>query len=161
MKKLDPDPLAEHGIEPGWNYGLQFMPRWSELDGFAHVSHRAHFGWFEEARNGYLAQLGFPIANADVPGPVIKETSCTYERGLALDDPIVVTARTKWFGSTSFMMEYAIWSHGLVARGSAVIVWYQNSSSLKVPLPSAMSQAMVVDGAVKRVPREASSAKSI
>jgi acyl-CoA thioester hydrolase len=150
MTRLDPSIIADHRIEPGWHYGFQLTPRWSELDGFAHVNHRAHFVWFEEVRNSYLKHLGFPIVNADVPGPVIKEVTCSYERVLALGDPVVVTGRTKWFGTTSFFMEYAIWNQGLVARGNAVIIWVLNSTGSKVPLPASLWQGMAADGAVRR-----------
>nr|WP_315396919.1 thioesterase family protein [uncultured Duganella sp.] len=153
MTILEPAIIAEHKIEPGWRYGLQFLPRWSDLDGYGHVSHRAHFVWFEEVRNGYLAQMGFPIANAEVPGPVIKETTCNYERVLALGEHVVVTGRTKWFGTTSFLMEYAIWNRGLVARGQAVIVWVLNSTGSKIPLPAPLCQGLIADGAVPRSPQ--------
>lgn len=143
---------AEHRIEPDWQFGLTAQARWSDLDGFSHVSHRTHLVWFEEARNAYLAALGFPLVSADIPGPVVKEVSCAYERSLGFGDCVVVTARTAWFGTTSFKMDYAVWRQGLVARGSAICIWFHNRASSKVPLPSALCDGMRRDGALLRAP---------
>lgn len=151
MNELTPSLRSEHQIDPGWRFGLTAQARWSDLDGFSHVSHRAHLVWFEEARNAYLAELGFALVSADVPGPVVKEVACSYERSLGFGDRIAVTARTAWFGKTSFGMDYAIWRQGLVARGSAVCIWFLNSSALKVPLPSELCDGMRCDGATFRV----------
>lgn len=150
MNELTPALMSEHGIQNGWQFGLTTRARWSDLDGFSHVSHRAHLGWFEEARNGYLAALGFPLVSADVAGPVVKEIACSYERSLGYGDCVVVTARTSWFGRTSFGMDYSIWKHGLVARGGAVCVWFHNRTGSKVPLPPALREGMKRDGAVLR-----------
>ncbi|UST52471.1 acyl-CoA thioesterase (plasmid) [Comamonadaceae bacterium OTU4NAUVB1] len=150
MNELTPSLISQHRIEPGWRFGLTARARWSDLDGFSHVSHRAHFVWFEEARNAYLAELGFALVSAYVPGPVVKEVVCSYERGLAFDDAVAITARTEWFGRTSFGMDYAIWCQGLVARGSAVCVWFHNRSASKVVLPLSLCEGMKRDGATCR-----------
>lgn len=142
--------MSEQGIEHGWQFGMVTRARWCDLDGFSHVSHRAHLVWFEEARNAYLASLGFPLVSAEVPGPVVKEIACSYERSLCFGDSVVVTARTSWFGRTSFGMDYSIWKKGLVARGSAICVWYHNRPGLKVALPPALCEGMRHDGAVHR-----------
>lgn len=151
MNELTPSLSAEHRIEPGWRFGLTARVRWSDLDGFSHVSHRAHFIWFEDVRNAYLAELGFALVSADVPGPVVREVACSYERSLALDEAVVITARTEWFGRTSFATNYAIWSRGLVARGSAICVWFHNRASSKTPLPVALCDGMTRDGAIRRI----------
>lgn len=149
---LTPALRSEHRIEPDWQFGLMAQVRWSDLDGFSHVSHRTHLVWFEETRNAYLAALGFPLVSADIPVPVVKEVSCSYERSLGFGDRVVVTARTAWFGTTSFKMDYAVWRQGLVARGSAVCIWFHNRASSKVPLPPPLCAGMARDGAVPRAP---------
>lgn len=157
MNELTPALIAEHQIEAGWHFGLTAQARWSDLDGFSHVSHRTHLVWFEEARNAYLAALGFPLVSADVPGPVIRELACSYERSLGFGDGVVVTARTAWFGRTSFGMDYAVWRQGLVARGNAICIWFHNRAASKVPLPLALCDGMRLDGAAFRptqAPRE-------
>ncbi|MFA5662607.1 acyl-CoA thioesterase [Castellaniella sp.] len=148
--KLTPDLASIYGVEANWNYGLEAHVRWSDLDGFGHVNHRAHFLWFEDVRNAYLENLGFPLAGPMVPGPVVKETHCTYQRPLGFNTAILVTARTTWFGRSSFHMNYAIWHEGLVARGSAILVWLRNSDSTKVTLPDGLRAGMVADGAILR-----------
>lgn len=147
---LTPALMLQQQIEGPWQFGLRTQARWSDLDGFSHVSHRAHLVWFEEARNAYLAECGFPLVSAAVPGPVIKELSCCYERSLSFGDLVVVTARTSWLGRTSFGMDYAVWKDGLVATGTAVCIWFHNSAASKVLLPPQLRERMERDGAVLR-----------
>lgn len=42
MPQLTDDTIAAYGVETGWRFGLEFDVRWSELDAFRHVNHRAH-----------------------------------------------------------------------------------------------------------------------
>lgn len=154
MERITPEIAKEFEIAPGWNYFLRVRTRWSDLDGYSHVSHRSHLVWFEDARNAYLAQFGFSLVDATVPGPVIRTLSCTYMRSLEFQDVIAVTARARWFGITSFAMEYAVWRRGLVASGTAVLVWLRNFDGTKVSLPDSLRSALIEDGAKPRSPSE-------
>ncbi|WP_429257543.1 acyl-CoA thioesterase [Paraburkholderia sp. GAS334] len=135
MNMLNAELVELHGIEPGWRFGLSFDVRWSELDAFAHVSHRSYFTWCEEARNAYFASLGEPAFSVDAAGPVLKDVGFTYERSLDQSSQVVVTARVAWVRNTSFRMEFAAWSRELVGRGHAICIWMRNSTGELVALP--------------------------
>ncbi|MFM0653494.1 acyl-CoA thioesterase [Paraburkholderia sediminicola] len=143
MSTLSPDLVRIHDIEPGWRFGSDFDVRWSEIDGFGHVSHRAHLTWCEEARNAYFEALGQLPFHAERPGPVLKEVGFTYEKSLCAGREVVVTARVAWLRNTSFRMEFAAWSDGLVGRGHAICVWFRNSTNALVTLPDELRIAMI------------------
>jgi YbgC/YbaW family acyl-CoA thioester hydrolase len=137
---------AEHahfGIEPGWSFAIRHRVRWSECDPFGHANHRAHFEWFEEARNRYLEAVGLPALSPNAPGPVIAETSIRYDRPLAYADEILVSARTARLGRTSFDMEYAVWRGGLCALGRAVLILVVNATGEKAPLPRELRERIL------------------
>jgi acyl-CoA thioester hydrolase len=126
---------ARFGVEPGWHFAIRHRVRWSECDPFRHANHRAHFEWFEEARNRYLEAVGLAALSATSPGPVMAETSIRYYRPLGYADEILVTARTIRLGHTSFEMEYAVWREGLCALGQAVLILVINATGEKMPIP--------------------------
>jgi acyl-CoA thioester hydrolase len=106
-------------------------------------TNRAYFEWFEEARNRYLETVGLPALSAASPGPVMAETGIRYIRPLAYGDEVLVGARTLRLGHTSFEMEYAVWCHGLCAKGRAVLILVVNATGEKVPLPPELRRAML------------------
>jgi acyl-CoA thioester hydrolase len=143
MTGIDAAEAAELEVAPGWSFAIRHRVRWSECDPFGHANHRAYFEWFEEARNRYLETAGLPALSATNPGPVIAETSIRYHRSLAYGDEILISARTRRLGRTSFEMEYAVWSHGLCASGRAVLILMVNATGARVPLPAELRRAML------------------
>jgi acyl-CoA thioester hydrolase len=133
--ELSTQARARFGVEPGWRFATCHRVRWSECDPFGHANHRAHFEWFEEARNCYLEAVGLPALSPATPGPVIAETGIRYHRPLAYGDEVLVTARTIRLGHTSFEMEYAVWRDGLCALGRAVLILVVNATGKKTPIP--------------------------
>ena len=134
---------ARFGVEPGWSFAIPHRVRWSECDPFRHAGHRAHFEWFEEARNRYLEAVGLAPLSPNTPGPVIAETSIRYDRPLVYADEILFTARTVRLGRTSFDMEYAVWRDGLCALGRAVLILVVNATGEKTPIPREMRERIL------------------
>ena len=149
MNQISNNLAKEHEIEPGWPFAKVFEVRWGEVDAYQHTGNLTYLIWCEEVRNAYLAEAGFPVGRPSDPGPVIREVGCSYERPTRLRDEVIATARISQVGRTSFRMEYAIWSHGLVARAHAVCVWFVNSSNQKQIVPDSLRQlAIERDGAI-------------
>jgi acyl-CoA thioester hydrolase len=144
MVEAEAAEFARFGVEPGWRFAIRHRVRWSECDPFGHANHRAHFEWFEEARNRYLETAGLPELSAGTPGPVMAETGIRYHRPLAYGDEVLVTARTVRLGHTSFEMEYAVWREGLCAQGRAVLILVVNATGQKTPLPAPLRRAMLM-----------------
>lgn len=129
-------------LESGWGFGRLFEVQWSDLDAFGHVNHLSHLAWFENVRNAYLAELGFPLGGPTSPGPVIKQLTCSYDQPIPANIEVLVTARTISFRRTSFKMEYAIWGPGAFARAQAVCVWFLSSEERSLPLPELLRAKM-------------------
>lgn len=140
--RLDDAARTRYGVEGEWAFGCTYRARWSELDAFQHVSNRTHFVWMEETRNRYLEAAGYPLTGPDDPGPVIRETTCSYERPVAFGEEVLVTGRTTWLGRTSFRMDYAVWNGARVATGHAIVIWYRNGTQESVPVPDALADWM-------------------
>lgn len=140
--------LAKFHVEPGWWFGLSFVTRWSEVDPFGHASHRTHLVWCEEVRNAYFAELGHPIVSPAAAGPVLRELGFSYERPLGVGDAAFVTGRVSSVRRTSFRMEYAVWSRGLMGRGHATCIWIVNATGERLRVPDSLRRQMVErDGA--------------
>ncbi|MDO9436689.1 acyl-CoA thioesterase [Hydrogenophaga sp.] len=150
--ELTPALRERHQVGANWQFGRRFNVRWSEVDSFSHANHAAYFGWIEETRNLYLADAGYPLKDTSVPGPILREVGCVYERSLSLQADVLVTARTAWMGRTSFRMDYAVWSEGLIANAFAICIWMLSSDASKRPIPQDLRTYMqTLDGAIERV----------
>lgn len=149
--ELSAELRERHQIGADWKFGRRFNVRWSEVDSFSHANHTSHFGWIEETRNLYLADAGYPLRDKSVPGPIVREVGCIYERSLLLEDDVFVTARTEWLGRTSFRMNYAVWSEGLIANAFAICIWMLSSDASKRSIPQDLRSYMqALDGAIER-----------
>jgi acyl-CoA thioester hydrolase len=76
---------------------------------------------------------------------VLKEVGFVYEKSLDANCEVVVTVRVAWLRNTSFRMEFAAWSDGLVGRGHAICIWLRNSTGERVTLPADLRRAMVLE----------------
>jgi acyl-CoA thioester hydrolase len=138
---------ARFGVEGAWFHARAHRVRWSEADMFGHANHAAYLTWFEDVRNAYLEALGVTIT-ADTPGPVIARVEVEYRQPVRYNTDILVTARTVALRTTSFTMEYAVWSTGCAAEGRARCVLMINRTGAKVALPDALRAVLITrDGA--------------
>jgi acyl-CoA thioester hydrolase len=143
--------IANFQVEPNWSHGLQFTPRWGEIDTYGHVNHGAYFVWCEEVRIAYFKTLGEPPFSPDSPGPVIRDIGFEYMRAVSPTDEVLVTGRVTWIRRSSFRMEYAAWTDGLVGRGHATCIWYINNMKATAPLPDDLRRKIIaLDGSEDR-----------
>jgi acyl-CoA thioester hydrolase len=143
MSEADADAFARFGVVGDWSFAIRHRVRWSECDPFRHANHRAYFEWFEEARNRYLEAVGLPALSAASPGPVMAETGIRYLLPLAYGDEVLISARTRRLGRTSFEMEYAVWHDGLCAEGHAVLILVVNATGERTLLPRDLRRAIL------------------
>lgn len=136
INEFTPAIAKQYQTEEGWQFGLPFRVRWSEVDSFRHAWHLAYLVWCEEVRNTYFEQLGYKIGVDQLQGPVIVHLDCSYQKALAHGDRVFVTGRVNWFKNSSLEKEYAVWNQeGLVARSKALCVWRNNVEDRTIPLP--------------------------
>jgi acyl-CoA thioester hydrolase len=147
------DARVRFGVEGAWFHARHHRVRWSEVDMFGHANHAAYLGWFEDVRNAYLEALGLTIT-ATTPGPVLAQVEVRYLKPLGHNTDILVTARTMALRTTSFTMDYAVWSDGCAARGSARCVLMINATGERVALPETLRATFVArDGAIVETAR--------
>ncbi len=116
--------------------------RWGDMDAFNHVNNVVYFRYFECARIKYFEALGFS-SNEGV-GPILAETKCRFQKPLTYPDKIKICARATKLGTTSMVMEYAIFSPkvGVAAYGEGVVVSFNYKLNEKVPLPESVRKAV-------------------
>lgn len=118
---------------------------WGEMDAFEHVNNVYYYRYFETARAQYFLEIGlFAMKSATGIGPILAQTSCRYIQPLTYPDQIVVGAKVKSIGNSSFVMEYLIVSDkvGVAASGEGVLVVYDFNKSAKTEVPSTIREAI-------------------
>ncbi len=141
------DDLDRLGIPEPWSFGVADRTRFGELDALAHVNNTAYLRWLENLRIHYFKHYGIADYNGTPPRIVLKSIGMDYKKEMGLHEDYVVTGRTAAFRTSSFTMEYAVWSGDLRATGFAVIVWLDQSGA-KYPLPDDLRRIFAqTDGA--------------
>ncbi|KGK88214.1 thioesterase [Desulfosporosinus sp. HMP52] len=110
----------------------------NEMAASGHVKNIYYVRYFEQARLEYLKRLRFDEFKTKTGiGVILAQTICKYLKPLAYPDQIMVGARVKSMGKSSFVMEYIIVSEkiGLATTGEEVIVIYDYNTEKKADLP--------------------------
>jgi Predicted thioesterase len=116
-----------------------------EMGPSGHIKNIKYVRYFECARNKYLNIIGLNDLKIKTGiGIILAQTICKYLKPLAYPDQIIVGAKVKSMGKSSFVMEYIIVSEkiGVSATGEEVIVIYDYNDSKKAELPSVIKEAI-------------------
>ncbi len=112
---------------------------WGDRDAFGHVNNTVYLRWFEDARVAYLDSIGFLYGPMNVVGPVLHSVLCRFRRPLGYPDTLRVGARVTEITDERMTMEHRVVSEKLgevAAEGASVIVAYDYTKHIKVPLPT-------------------------
>ena len=123
---------------------VRFPVAWGELDSFQHVNNVWYYRYFENARCKYFEDVGIWELKKTGIGPVLAETKCKYLQQLEYPDHLVVGARVRSIGRTSFIMDYMIVSDkvGIAATGEGILVMYDFNTSKKINVPVELINAI-------------------
>ena len=122
---------------------LEIPVAWGDLDAFGHVNNTKYFRWFESGRMAYFERIGISPQRPEKAGPILATTSCDFLAPVEYPATIVVGTRAAQVGNTSLVMEHEVAKDGAaVARGTAVIVWFDYRTGQKVRIPDAMREAI-------------------
>jgi acyl-CoA thioester hydrolase len=116
-----------------------------EMGTASHIKNIYYVRYFEYARIKYLQMIGLNDLKSNTGiGIILAQTVCKYLKPLAYPDKIIVGAKVKSIGKSSFVMEYLIVSEkiGVSASGEEVIVIYDYNNSKKAELPSVIKEAI-------------------
>lgn len=145
---LSRDQMRAAGVPDDWPFAIADKVRFSEIDALGHVNHTDYLRWCESARLPYLADRGISLYGPDDPRLVLHSVTARYHSEMYRGEAYVVAARTTSFRRTSFRMEYGIYSNGLRAECSAVIVLLTQDGKGRIALTDAMKSSLIQkDGA--------------
>lgn len=133
---LTPSQLRTADIPAPWAFGLQDQVRFGELDVLAHVNNAAYLAWFENVRIHYFREYRVNDYAGALPRIVLRSVGLEFLAEVKLHDVYIVTARTVSYRTTSWVMEFGVWTGGrMTTTGSAVLV-NLDASGAKEPLPA-------------------------
>ncbi len=143
---LGPDALRARGVPPPWHVGRADRVRFHELDALNHVNNTSYLTWFETFRVDYSIRYGLAYTGEQAPVLVLKSTSIDYLRPMLLHEDYVVTGQTTSFRTTSFVMDYAVFTQGmLAAKGTAIHVLFEPDGVTRRAIPAEVRERMIRD----------------
>lgn len=117
-----------------------------DMRGASHVRNTCYPNYFESARNQYLQEIGLIDLRVNLKiGEILARTICNYHKPLSYPDQIIVGAKLKSLGNTSFVLEYIVVSEkvGVAATGEEIIVVFDYNTMGKVQIPSVIKEGIV------------------
>lgn len=103
-----------------------------------HVNNANFFRYFEDARAKYFNEVGISEMYSKTGiGALLAKVECQFLKSLAFPDNLIVGAKVRSIGQTSFIMEYLIVSEkvGVAAVGEGVGVMFDYNTSQKIRVP--------------------------
>ncbi len=149
--------LRALAIPAPWAFGQTDRTRFGEIDALNHVNNTAYLRWFESLRLPYLKSRQVSDYGPEGPRLVLAEIGCRFLAEMGINQDYVVTARTRTFRTSSFVMDYAVWAMDagepeapaiLTAEAHAGIVLRTQDGDSKFPIPDAARRLFAeLDGA--------------
>lgn len=129
-----------HGMTSPQTLALADKVRYAELDPLNHVNNKAYVGWFETLRVEHFYLFCRPLY-ADLPQPraVLRSADIRFVKEMHIGDTYIATANVTAFRNTSYTVEQQIWSNGLCATLSGVMVMLHPNGEGRYPLPPALT----------------------
>lgn len=130
---------ASTAVEGGHRFAIQ--TRFCDSDCLGHINNAVYLSYFEACRIDWLKT--FPSeasAGPDQSLPIILARSeIDYLQQGYLQDQLSVMAWIEHIGTTSFTQAYEVRaeSRGVIARGKAVLVWFDFDKQAKTEIPEA------------------------
>ncbi|MEE9322308.1 MAG: thioesterase family protein [Granulosicoccus sp.] len=123
----------------------EFSLRWGDMDALGHINNIMYFRYFEQVRIEWYESLEFGSLEKSASGMVIVDNHAEYLKPLVYPQQIHLHMAGHSPGRSSFVSTYTITADGvLYSRGSARVVWVDQSAGKSVPLPDKV-RALVSD----------------
>lgn len=111
-----------------------------------HMNNARYFTFMEQARVGYLREIGMtPSSKRESIPFILAHASCDFRIPAEIDEEIVTHMGVTKFGRTSFTMRY-IMERGhdsvIIAEGETVLVCFDYSQMQKTSVPTFMIEAV-------------------
>jgi len=141
LSPLSAEEQLAHGLAEPQPLAIADRVRYSELDPLNHVNNKAYVEWFETLRTEHFFRLLAPFYHGKTePRTVLRSADIHYVKEMVAGQSYIATARVDAFRNTSYTIEQMIWSEGLCARMSGVMVMLHPDGSGRSPLPEVLKR---------------------
>ena len=122
-----------------FQFSIPYLVRVAEINYGGHVANSAVLNIMQDARIGYLAQLG-PYTELDLGGCgiILPEAHVFFRAEMFLHDSLEVAVRCTEIKRSSFQLEYRIERAGeLMSEGATPVICfdYQKRKPVRIPIP--------------------------
>jgi acyl-CoA thioester hydrolase len=128
-----------------FRFSVTVEVRWRDLDALSHVNNAVYFTYLEQARVGYLQELGLLPDTPWGIGFILAEADCRFKSPLALSERVTVWIRASELGRSSFIFEYRVEGGDgrLAAEARTTQVCYDYDGRHPVSIPDEWREAIV------------------
>lgn len=118
---------------------------WSDLDLLGHVNNIAFSRFIQAARVEYCGRIGLDVYPGMTTGPILAASRVQFLSQLFFPGNARILTRCKKAGSTSIVMEHALYSDDgtLCALAEDVVVRYDFAAKTKIPLGDAIREKII------------------
>ena len=109
---------------------------WSDLDLLGHVNNIAFSRFIQAARVEYCGHVGLEVHQGMATGPILAASRVQFIAQLFFPGSVRILTRCKKAGSTSIVLEHALYDDAgtLCAFAEDVVVRYDFEAKTKIPL---------------------------
>jgi len=128
-----------------FRFSVSVVVRWRDLDALNHVNNAVYFTYLEQARVGYLGELGLLPDEPSGIGFILAEACCQYKSPLTLGERVTVHIRVSELRRSSFIFEYRVKGEDgrLAAEAETVQVSYDYDDQRPLAIPEEWREAIV------------------
>jgi acyl-CoA thioester hydrolase len=131
---------------PEFRYYHPIDVRYADLDPQGHVNNAKYLTYLEQARIGYISQLGLWNGGSFLEvGIILADAHLVFRAPVLFGQKVRVGVRVSRLGNKSLDMEYRLEDAGSgqeLASGSTVLVAYDYRAERTIPIPDDWRQAI-------------------
>jgi acyl-CoA thioester hydrolase len=118
-------------------------PRFSETDALGHINHTVFPVWFNYARKD-LFKLIHPSMSLDDWPIILAHINVDFLHQTHYDDKVIINTGITKIGTKSFTVVHEAWQNdALVARGEAVLIWFDYKEQISCVIPKDIRALLV------------------
>jgi len=116
-------------------FNLTITPRFAETDALGHINNTVLPVWFEQGRHRVFKALHPAMSLHDWP-IILAKISVDFVAQIYFGEDVVIRTGIEKVGNTSVIVKHEAWQRDeLVARGDAVMVYFDYQSNKPTPIP--------------------------
>lgn len=130
---------------PAFQFYQPISVRYGDLDPQGHVNNASYLTYLEEARIGYIKQLGLWTSESFLDiGIIVADAQVTFRKPLVYGVQVQVGVKVESIGGKSLKMAYSIEDNeaNVYATASTVLVAFDYYSGKTIPVPDTWRSAI-------------------